>query len=198
MENSGFDNSLFFHLEKRTQHKSHSHSHVRRSVHEDQGKSKDSSKRLSQMLARRNILTRRRRELMTGPRKWLSPYYPSLSWVSFEGHWCIRFIRCLGKCFLFLLLECFQSSNENQTTNSLFTSVSLISKPKRWDVLIQKCVQNSHATELTCDQQLEKKVTARIARKAAQKQNLRFHKFTKKALAQICPIHPNANFRYLK
>lgn len=52
---------------KRTQHKSHSHSHVRRSVHEDQGKSKDSSKRLYQMLARRNILTRRRRELMTGP-----------------------------------------------------------------------------------------------------------------------------------
>ena len=101
MENLDFENSLFFYLGKRTQHKSHSHSHVRRSVHEDQGKSKDSSKRLSQMLARRNILTRRRRELMTGPRKWLSPYHPSLAWTSFEGHWCIRFIRCFGNFFFF-------------------------------------------------------------------------------------------------
>ncbi|XP_078371715.1 uncharacterized protein LOC144655351 isoform X2 [Oculina patagonica] len=54
---------------KRTQHSSHPHSHVRRSLHEDHGKSKDSSKRLYQMLVRRNILTRRRRELMTGPPK---------------------------------------------------------------------------------------------------------------------------------
>ena len=43
---------------------------MRRSIHEDHGKTKDSSKRLYEMLVRRNILTRRRRELMTGPRKW--------------------------------------------------------------------------------------------------------------------------------
>ncbi|XP_067041556.1 uncharacterized protein [Acropora muricata] len=52
----------------RKRNSSHPHTKVRRSeTAEDHGKVKDSSKRLYQMIAKRNILARKRRELMNGP-----------------------------------------------------------------------------------------------------------------------------------
>lgn len=132
-EKLDFDNSpFFFYLEKRTQHKSHSHSHARRSVHEDQGKSKDSSKRLYQMLARRNILTRRRRELMTGPRKWfkgtLGPHLKVTDAYDSWGVWKIIF-SSLDRTFLVL---------NRKLSNDFSIHPSFISMPKRWDIWVQK------------------------------------------------------------
>ena len=61
---------------KRTEQRIHSHVHVRRSMPtEDDGKPKDSVKRLYQMIVKRNVLTRKRRELMNGPRE-LKKLYP--------------------------------------------------------------------------------------------------------------------------
>ena len=61
---------------KRTEQRTHSHVHVRRSKPtEDDGKPKDSVKRLYQMIVKRNVLTRKRRELMNGPRE-LEKLYP--------------------------------------------------------------------------------------------------------------------------
>lgn len=192
---------LFSYLEKRTQHRSHSHSHVRRSVHEDQGKSKESaSKRLYQMLARRNILTRRRRELMTGPRKWFKVPYISPGPHS-KAHWCIPFMKCLGN-FLFLRLDKTFLALKWKLSNKLSSHSSFhISMPKNTISEPNKLSRWS-SRPLICDQQIWEERSNPIRSENFEKTKLAsFMNLLRKAhLTTSTPSTPMRfhNFRFIK
>lgn len=195
---------LFSYLEKRTQHRSHSHSHVRRSVHEDQGKSKESaSKRLYQMLARRNILTRRRRELMTGPRKWfkvpyISPGPPQglIRRLTDAYHlWSVWGIFCFSLDKTFLALK-WKLSNKLSSHSSFHISMpkNAISEPNklsRWS-----------SRPLICDQQIWEERSNPIRSENFEKTKLAsFMNLLRKAhLTTSTPSTPMRfhNFRFIK
>lgn len=150
------------------------------------------------MLARRNILTRRRRELMTGPRKWFKVLYISPGppqglirrLTDAYNLWSVWGIFCFSLERTFLALK-------RKLSNKLSSHSSFLSSmPKKCDILAQQAFKmNLPATDLwpAKAQQIWEERSNRYARKTSRKQNLLFHKFTKKsALGHFEPVHSDA------